>query len=61
MGTDGERGASIVGLFMRSEEFVFKLSWLGFRFMAGMVGLIKETDGDAGSEVNDDESELKGG
>lgn len=40
---------------------VFKLSWLGFRFMAGICGLIN--DGDDGSETRVDDSvgEMNGG
>ena len=34
---------------MRSVVFVRRLSWLGFRFMAGIVGLMN--DGDVGSET----------
>jgi hypothetical protein len=59
VGTEGELGiSSNVGL-IRSEEFVFRLSWLGFLFMAGIAGLMKE--GDEGSDNSDEESELKGG
>lgn len=41
---------------IRSEELVFRLSWLGFRFIAGIVGLMKE--GEAGSDVSDDDDEV---
>jgi hypothetical protein len=34
---------------MRSDELVFKLNWLGLRFIAGILGLMK--DGEAGSET----------
>lgn len=43
----------------RSDELVFKLSWLGFRFIAGIVGLMKT--GEQGSDINDVESEPNGG
>lgn len=53
-GMDGLCGTSRAGRPARSSEFVFKLSWLGFLFMAGIVGFIKE--GDDGSDVIDDEA-----
>ncbi len=60
MGTEGEAGiSSSVGL-IRSEVFVFRLSWLGFLFIAGIVGLMN-VEGDDGSDNSDEESELKGG
>lgn len=37
---------------IRSEVLVFKLSWLGLRFMAGILGLMK--DGEEGSEISDE-------
>jgi hypothetical protein len=42
----GDLGTSKV-VFSKSELFVFKLNWLGFRFIAGIWGLIK--DGELGS------------
>lgn len=47
----GEGGTSRVVLVMKSEVFVFKLSWLGFRFMAGIMGLMKT--GEAGSDTKE--------
>lgn len=44
----GEEGTSSVVRVIRSEVLVFKLSWLGFRFIAGIIGLIN--DGEDGSE-----------
>ena len=44
---------------IRSVVFVLRLSWLGLRFMPGIVGLMKE--GEEGSDSNEEESELKGG
>jgi hypothetical protein len=44
---------------MRSDEFVLRLSWLGLRFIAGIIGLMNE--GDDGSDNNDDETEQNGG
>lgn len=38
-----------MGLVMRSEVFVLRLNILGFLFMVGILGLMKE--GDAGSEM----------
>lgn len=58
-GTEGEGGTSNVERFIRSEVFVLRLSRLGFRFMPGIVGLMK--DGEAGSETREEASELKGG
>lgn len=51
---DGLCGTSRVGRPAKSSELVFKLSWLGFLFMAGMVGFMKE--GDDGSDVIEDEA-----
>lgn len=48
-GRAGVLGTSRVVLAMRSFEFVLRLSWLGFLFIPGIVGLIK--DGEAGSDV----------
>ena len=58
-GTEGELGVSNVFRVARSDELVFKLSWLGFLFMAGILGLMK--DGELGSETRELERELKGG
>src|SRR6266566_561719 len=41
-GNAGDCGASSVVALTRSVGLVFRLNWLGFRFMAGIVGLIKE-------------------
>ena len=50
MGIPGELGTSTrVGMGFRLFESVFKLSWLGLRFMAGIVGLMKE--GEEGSDT----------
>lgn len=46
---------------MRSEVPVLRLSWLGFRFIAGIVGLMKDDAGDEGSDIRGDERELNGG
>jgi len=43
----GDAGTSMDDFLVRSEAFVFRLNWLGFRFMAGMVGLMN--NGDDGS------------
>lgn len=49
-GIAGDGGTSrATGLVIRSDEFVFKLSWLGLRFIAGILGLMKT--GDAGSDA----------
>jgi hypothetical protein len=45
----------------RSDVLVLRLSWLGFRFIAGIVGLMKDDAGDVGSDINEEESELNGG
>lgn len=58
-GSAGELGTSSVVREMRSDEFVLRLSWLGLRFIAGIMGLMKE--GEEGSDSTEDESELKGG
>jgi hypothetical protein len=55
----GELETSSVVRVMRSLEFVLRLSWLGFRFMGAIMGLMK--DGDAGSDISDEEPELEGG
>jgi hypothetical protein len=46
---------------IRSDVLVLRLSWLGFRFIAGIVGLMKEHAGEDGSDRTDEERELKGG
>lgn len=43
----GDAGTSSDVFLIKSEAFVFRLSWLGFRLIAGMVGLMN--DGDDGS------------
>jgi hypothetical protein len=43
----GDFGTSKVDALSRSELFVFRLSWLGFRLIAGIWGLIN--DGELGS------------
>lgn len=53
-GTEGLCGTSRVERPAKSSEFVFRLSWLGFLFMAGIVGFIK--DGEDGSDISDDEA-----
>lgn len=58
-GTDGEFGTSSVDLVIRSDELVFRLSWLGFLFIAGIFGLMKE--GEHGSDTREFDRELKGG
>lgn len=58
-GTEGEGGTSNAGRFINSEVLVLRLSKLGFRFMPGIVGLMK--DGEEGSDMREEESELKGG
>lgn len=58
-GTEGEGGTSNVVRFINSEVFVLRLSKLGFRFMPGIVGLMK--DGEEGSETREEARELKGG
>lgn len=58
----GDEGTSstVTGLLCRSCELVFRLSWLGLRFIAGIVGLMKT--GDDGSETSlDDREFVKGG
>jgi hypothetical protein len=45
----GDVGTSRVVFVIKSFELVFKLSWLGFRFIAGILGLIK--DGEDGSDT----------
>lgn len=50
-GIAGDGGTSRFVRVMRSEVLVLRLSWLGFRFMAGILGLIN--DGDEGSETSD--------
>lgn len=57
--TVGEVGTSRVARVTRSDEFVFRLSWLGFLFMAGILGLMNE--GEDGSETRELDIELKGG
>jgi hypothetical protein len=52
VGTAGELGTSSVVRIIRSDELVLRLSWLGFRFMAGILGLMK--DGDEGSDTSDE-------
>lgn len=58
-GTEGEGGTSNVVRFIKSEVFVLRLSKLGFRFMPGIVGLMK--DGEEGSETREEARELKDG
>jgi hypothetical protein len=48
-GFPGEGGTSAIGLLNRSDVFVLRLNMLGFRFIAGICGLMKE--GDPGSET----------
>lgn len=52
-GTDGLWGTSSVVRPASSLVLVFKLSWLGFLFMAGILGLINE--GDDGSDTSVEE------
>jgi hypothetical protein len=58
-GRPGESGISRVVFVMRSLELVLRLSWLGFRFMAGIVG--RMNDGDEGSDTRDDAAGLATG
>lgn len=58
-GSAGELGTSSVVREMKSVVFVLRLSWLGLRFMEGIMGLMKQ--GEAGSDSTDGESELNGG
>lgn len=53
-GTEGLCGISRVVRPARSLVFVFKLSWLGFLFMAGILGFMK--DGEEGSDTWVDEA-----
>lgn len=46
----GVPGTSSVFRMTRSDVLVLRLSWLGLRFIAGIVGLMKE--GDAGSDTS---------
>ena len=57
--TVGELGTSCVVRIMRSEVLVLRLSWLGFRFMAGIFGLMKT--GDEGSDASVEEREPPNG
>jgi hypothetical protein len=51
-GKEGDWGtSSVVDALIRSEVLVFRLSWLGLRFMAGMAGLMNT--GDEGSDTSD--------
>lgn len=60
-GTEGLCGTSMVVRPARSLEFVFRLRLLGFLFMAGIFGLIK--DGEDGSDgcVEEADEAAKGG
>lgn len=60
-GIEGDWGISRVVALAKSEVLVLRLSWLGFLFMAGIFGLMKE--GDEGSETSEEDNELltKGG
>jgi hypothetical protein len=59
-GIDGDVGISrVVRLMMRSDVLVLRLSWLGFLFMAGILGLINE--GDEGSDTRVVDMEVNGG
>lgn len=60
VGTDGDRGISMVVRAAGSVDLVLRLRRLGFLFMPGMTGLMKDDDGEEGSDVTDEESELKG-
>lgn len=60
VGTDGDRGISMVVRAASSVDLVLRLRRLGFLFMPGMTGLMKDDDGEEGSDVTDEESELKG-
>lgn len=46
LGTSSNVGCRL----FKSDEFVLRLSWLGLRFMAGILGLIK--DGEEGSDTS---------
>jgi hypothetical protein len=48
-GIPGDGGTSAMGLVARSDVLVLRLSMLGFRFMAGILGLMKE--GEEGSDT----------
>lgn len=52
-GTEGLWGTSSVVRPANSFVFVFKLNWLGFLFIAGILGLINE--GDDGSDTSVEE------
>ena len=52
-GKDGDVGTSSVVRVMRSDVLVFRLNWLGFLFMAGILGFIN--DGDDGSDTSEDD------
>lgn len=58
-GSPGDCGTSRVVFIIRSEELVLRLSWLGFLFMAGIIGLMN--DGDEGSDTNEVAVELENG
>jgi hypothetical protein len=44
-GIAGDAGTSSELFLTKSKAPVFKLSWLGFRFMPGILGLMNEGDG----------------
>lgn len=59
-GIEGELGISrVVARVAKSDVFVLRLSWLGFRFIAGIAGLMNE--GEVGSDTMDVVSEPEGG
>ena len=60
VGTDGDRGISMVVRAASSVDLVLRLRRLGFLFMPGMTGLMKDNEGEEGSDVTDEASELKG-
>lgn len=51
-GSAGVDGISKVVLVIRSEVLVLRLSWLGLRFIADILGRMK--DGDVGSDISED-------
>lgn len=55
----GEGGTSIDVVFIKSVVLVFKLSRLGFRFIAAILGLIK--DGEDGSATTGFDKAVTGG
>jgi len=51
IGIPGEGGTSSVVLLIKSEVLVLRLNWLGFRLIAGIMGLMN--DGEEGSETKE--------